>query len=93
MRQRLTLGVALAAEPDVLLLDDPFRALDHAGRSRIAEWLADTRARGAAMLIATQADEDVAAACTRVARFDRGRLTGVSAVAKPLPAGRSMASR
>jgi ABC-2 type transport system ATP-binding protein len=93
MRQRLALGVALAAEPDVLLLDDPFRALDAASRSRFVEWLADARARGAAVLLATQADDDIAAACTRVARFDRGRLAGVSAVAKPAPVARSVASR
>ncbi len=93
MRQRLSLGVALAAEPDVLLLDDPFRALDPAGRSRVVEWLADARTRGAAVLLATQADDDIAAACTRVARFDKGRLAGASAVAKPPAAARSVASR
>ena len=93
LRQRLSLGAALAAAPDVLLLDDPFRALDAAGRSRFVEWLAEARERGAAIMLATPADDDIAAACTRVARFDRGRLTGVSAVVKPPAAARSVASR
>jgi ABC-2 type transport system ATP-binding protein len=93
MRQKLALGLALAAEPDVLLLDDPLRALDAAGRSRFIEWLADARDRGAAILMATQIDEDIAAVCTGVARFDRGRLTGVSAVPKSLAAARSVALR
>jgi ABC-2 type transport system ATP-binding protein len=93
MRQKLALGLALATEPDVLLLDDPLRALDDAGRSRFVEWLIDARQRGAVILMATQIDEDISAVCTRVARFERGRLTGVSAVPKSLAAARSVASR
>jgi ABC-2 type transport system ATP-binding protein len=92
MLQRLALGVALAARPDVLLLDDPFRALDAAARSRFIEWIGEACERGAAALLATQSDEDLAAACTRVARFDRGRLTGVSTVSKSTTA-RSAAVR
>jgi ABC-2 type transport system ATP-binding protein len=88
MRQRLALGVALMARPDVLLLDDPFRALDAAGRSRFVEWLLEARERGAAIMLATQSDDDIAVACTRVARFDRGHLAGVSAVSKSTAAPR-----
>lgn len=93
LRQRVRLGAALAAEPDVLLLDDPFRALDAASRSRFLEWIGDARDRGAAIVLATQADEDVAAACTRVARFDRGRLVGVSSVPRSATAPRQAALR
>jgi ABC-type multidrug transport system ATPase subunit len=92
LRQRLLLGAVLAAEPDVLLLDDPFRALDASSRSRVIEWIGDARGRGAAIMLATQSDEDIAAACTRVARFDRGRLAGVSAVPKSTAASRPAAA-
>jgi ABC-2 type transport system ATP-binding protein len=93
MRQRLALGAALAAWPDVLLLDDPLRALDSSTRGRFVEWIGDARERGAAIMIATQADEDIAALCARVARFDRGRLAGISAVTRSGPSARSVAAR
>ena len=93
MQQRLALGAALAARPDVLLLDDSLRALDSAARGRFVEWIGDARERGAAIMVATQSDDDVAALCTRVARFDRGRLAGVSAVTRSGPSTRSVAGR
>jgi ABC-type multidrug transport system ATPase subunit len=92
MRQRLALAVALAARPDALLLDDPLRALDSAARGRFVEWIIGAREQGAAIMVATQSDEDVAALCTRVARFDRGRLAGIAAVTRSGPSARSVAA-
>ena len=93
MRQRVALCAALLARPDVLLLDDPFRALDAQSRSSFIEWIADAREGGAAILIATHVDDDVADVCTRVARFDAGRIAGVSGVPRSASAMRSAALR
>src|SRR6266699_1833299 len=44
MRQRVELGRALAAETDILLLDEPFSALDYQTRTRMRRELATTLA-------------------------------------------------
>jgi ABC-type nitrate/sulfonate/bicarbonate transport system ATPase subunit len=44
MRQRVELGRALAAETDILLMDEPFSALDYQTRTRMRRELASTLA-------------------------------------------------
>ncbi len=64
-RQRGLLARALASEPRLLLLDEPFNGLDQASRDALLETIAALKARGVALLITTH-DLDLArAVCDR----------------------------
>ncbi|GAA3464514.1 ATP-binding cassette domain-containing protein [Saccharothrix longispora] len=73
-RQRVALARALAAEPAVLLADEPTAALDRATAATVLDLLDDLRDRGLAVLVATH-DPAVAARADRVLRLSAGRLT------------------
>lgn len=57
--QRVALGRALAVDPGVVLLDEPFSALDPAIREDLQGWLREvlTRVRTAAVLVTHDVDE------------------------------------
>ncbi|WP_262424884.1 ABC transporter ATP-binding protein [Brachybacterium sp. Z12] len=57
--QRVALGRALAVDPGVVLLDEPFSALDPAIRADLQVWLRDvlTRVRISAVLVTHDVDE------------------------------------
>jgi NitT/TauT family transport system ATP-binding protein len=76
-RQRVALARALAVEPPVLLLDEPFSALDPGTRARLREDVARlVAATGTTLLLVTHDAEDAAALADRVLRLDAatGRL-------------------
>ncbi len=52
-RQRVHLAQVLAAEADLLLLDEPTAGLDAPGQERYEQAVADETARGAAVVVAT----------------------------------------
>lgn len=75
--QRVALGRALAVEPDLLLLDEPFSALDPATRFALQDWLrAESRREALTSVIVTHdidealllADDIVLLAGGRIAR-------------------------
>ena len=73
MQQRLALARALAAEPDLLVLDEPFRALDDALRARVLQTVNEA-CPGAALLLATHSEDEAAALGCTVLYFDDGRF-------------------
>lgn len=76
MMQRLSLARALVGRPDLLLLDEPFTALDRAGVARLTEVLGKERDRGLAVLLSSHDHEAMLAVADRVVLLEDGRLVG-----------------
>jgi len=73
--QRVALARALAAEPRVLLLDEPFSALDTALREEMHDLLTDLRVRlDPTVLLVTHDHSEADALADTVAVLDGGRL-------------------
>ncbi|MBS0582474.1 MAG: ATP-binding cassette domain-containing protein [Proteobacteria bacterium] len=73
-RQRVALARALAAKPRLLLLDEPFAALDAPLRARLREELLAVRAQfDVPMVVITHDPDDVAALGGHVVAMENGR--------------------
>jgi molybdate transport system ATP-binding protein len=78
-RQRVALARALVREPEVLLLDEPFAALDIALRSRVRVELEEIRKRfGVPMVLISHDLEDVRLCADTVVLYQAGRVTQVA---------------
>lgn len=70
MRQRVAVARALAMRPKVLLMDEPFAALDVQTRARMQDFLLDVwRESGASVLFVTHHIDEAIALADRVAVF------------------------
>ncbi len=74
MKKRLSLLRARLEEPRLLLLDEPFAALDGAGQALVEDWIRDFRRRGRTVLLASHDRERSAALCDRAVLMDRGQI-------------------
>lgn len=74
-RQRVALARALLREPDVLLLDEPFAAMDILLRGRMRQELTDIQGRfGVPMVVITHDLEDVQALADTLVVYDLGQV-------------------
>jgi sulfate transport system ATP-binding protein len=77
-RQRVALARALAIEPRVLLLDEPFGALDARVRKDLRKWLKDLHRRtGHTTLFVTHDQDEAFELADRIAILDMGRIVQV----------------
>jgi sulfate ABC transporter ATP-binding protein len=77
-RQRVALARALAIEPELLLLDEPFGALDAKVRKTLRRWFGDLHDRtGVTTILVTHDQEEAMELADRVAVLNRGRLEQV----------------
>lgn len=76
-QRQAALLLALAAQPEVLLLDEPAAGLDPIARRSIMESLVDalTRGRGCTVLLSTHLITDLERVADHIGIMDRGRIT------------------
>ena len=88
MRQRVAVARALAMRPKVLLMDEPFAALDVQTRARMQDFLLDVwRDSGASVLFVTHHIDEAVALADRVVVFTSrpGRIKTVFPITLPRP--------
>lgn len=86
-RQRVALARALAIDPRVLLLDEPFGALDAKVRKSLRRWLRELHEKtGHTTLFVTHDQEEAFELADRIAILNRGRLEQVGTPAEILNA-------
>jgi sulfate transport system ATP-binding protein len=77
-RQRMALARALAIEPKVLLLDEPFGALDAQVRTQLRQWLRDLHdTLHVTTVLVTHDQEEAMEVADRLAIINHGRLEQV----------------
>jgi len=64
----------VAGDPDLLLLDEPFTALDARGRSQLAGALVAERDRGAAILLSSHDQGTLLRVCDRLVLLEGGAI-------------------
>jgi putrescine transport system ATP-binding protein len=84
-RQRVALARALAPEPELLLLDEPFAALDFRVRAELRSALEEIQRHTAVpMILVTHALDDVRALADTLVLMDRGAVVAVGPTASLL---------
>jgi len=74
MKQRLALGLALLADPPVLVMDEPTSNLDTAARSQLLQLLVQVKEAGKTIVFTSHRIEEVEALADRVAVMEKGAL-------------------
>lgn len=74
MKQRLAVAQAIMESPDIILLDEPTNALDEEGVCLIRIIIAEEKARGAIILIASHSSEDIRLLVDHRYRIENGKI-------------------
>jgi sulfate transport system ATP-binding protein len=82
-RQRMALARALAVEPQVLLLDEPFGALDANVRAELRRWLRRLHdEQGVTTVLVTHDQEEAMEVADKIAVMNKGQIEQVGAPAE-----------
>jgi len=73
-QQRLSLALALAADPDVIFLDEPTSGVDIDGRDVIADIIRDLSARGTTVVLASHDMAEAEKVATHAVLFNSGKV-------------------
>jgi heme exporter protein A len=74
MRQRLAVGRAFLHDPEVLLLDEPFTALDDRAIAVLQSMIQEMRARGRTIVMSTHQLREALEMASHVALLQRGQI-------------------
>ncbi len=74
MRQRLAVGSALLADPEVLVLDEPTNGLDPQGIAEMRHIIQDIAKQGKTIIFASHILDEVEKICSHVAIMKQGQL-------------------
>jgi len=81
-KQRLALALAVANDPQVVLLDEPTSALDPHARRAMWGVIRELHQEGRTIVLTTQAMEEAEALCGRVGIMDQGRIVACDTPAR-----------
>jgi zinc transport system ATP-binding protein len=73
-QRRVLVARALAAEPELLVMDEPTAGVDAASQDALAAVLADVSATGTTLLVVTHETAALAGVLTRAVVVDHGRI-------------------
>jgi len=77
LKRRLHLALALATDPEVVVLDEPTAGLDVQGRAQLHEAIRELKVKGVTLLLATHDMAEAQSLCDRIAIIIRGRLVAL----------------
>jgi len=80
-KQRLSLGLAMAGNPELMFLDEPTAAMDPQARQVTWNLISSLRAQGVTLLLTTHYLEEAQRLADRVAIIDHGRLVALGSPA------------
>lgn len=87
-KRRLQLALAVAAEPQVVILDEPTAGLDVEGRVQLHNIIRELKEKGMTFLLATHDMAEAETMCDRLAIIIRGRMAAIGTPAQVTAAGR-----
>ncbi len=73
MQQKAQLIVTLVHEPDILIIDEPFSALDPVNTQMVKDLLLEERAKGRTIVLCTHQMHQVEELCDRIVLIDKGK--------------------
>jgi ribose transport system ATP-binding protein len=74
-QQRMIFGRWMAANPRLLLLDEPTRGVDVGAKAEIYKLIEETRKEGMAILVVSSELEELVSICHRIVVLRQGRIT------------------
>lgn len=74
MKQRLGLAQAMMESPELLVLDEPFNAMDKEGVKDMRSYLLKLKEKGVTIVLTSHVMEDIDCLCDRVYEMDHGRI-------------------